>query len=170
MFENWEEDNFYAWLAGFWEGEGSLTKVNKKWDMTNRYVLRISQKQISVLESIQHYLGKGYIYGERPRINSHSPSGMSIPTFYITRTDDVLYVLDKIIPYLTFRKEYVQERFNLLKYHRENNFHSRHPFTREEKSIIKNCSKIKEIVKLFPDRSYGTLYNKKKHMEAELIK
>jgi hypothetical protein len=120
--------NFYAWLAGFWEGDGCLnvTYSRKRGDLVfcykneRKYGPYIVKKDVpkiqvvitstdrAVLEMIAKRTGLGKIYQQKNsgKIKSKKP----LYAWRIQNIEDVLLFLKKIEPYLQFRSEEVKEK------------------------------------------------------------
>jgi len=93
------EQTFWAWLAGFMDGDGyfQLTK-HKTPHAKNGYqwvpLIAITQKQISVLEFIKNQLGFGYI----------SKCKRKAPRLMITQRK-ARWLLPKVLPHLRVKRE-----------------------------------------------------------------
>lgn len=76
----------WNYIAGFFDGEGSITKNGKGYRIT------ISQTNFKVLNSIKNFLGFGNIFKEKKRKEHWKDSWV----FYIAKQDEVLLFLKKI--------------------------------------------------------------------------
>jgi len=106
--ENTQEVNreFLAWLAGFWEGEGSAI-IEKR-----RVRVRIAQVDRAPLDLIQKTLGVGKIR-EDDR-SGRNPKWKKVYTLDIGRKIESLEVLRLIFPFLKFRQKKIVEAINFL--------------------------------------------------------
>lgn len=82
-----QKENIIAYLAGFFDGEGSIT-IDKR----NRTHVRVSQNLREPLELFKEYYGGG-IYKDR--------AGFQL---VITKRIDVLFCLKQLEPYLIVKK------------------------------------------------------------------
>ena len=119
---------FFVWLAGFWEGEGCLniTHAHRKGSSVycykngrkyGPYIVKrdvrkiqvvISSTNKKVLEMIVKRTGLGRIYQQKNpgKIKAKKP----IYSWRIQKIEEVLLFLEKIKPYLQFRREEVEEK------------------------------------------------------------
>ena len=88
---------FWSWFAGFWEGEGSLTKNGR---------VSICQKDKTPLEFIQSKLGGSLNLRQR---KSNFPPHNPIWVWYVSLRRDVIKVAESMFPYLKFRQKKVLE-------------------------------------------------------------
>ena len=85
----------WEYIAGFFDGEGSLTHNGKSYRVT------IAQANFEVLELIHSYTHLGHIRKERKREAHWKESWV----YYIARQEDVLKFLLKVRPFLIVKKE-----------------------------------------------------------------
>jgi len=107
-----EDREFLAWLAGFWEGEGSLD-IKKRWSNSLYYLynITISQSDRLPLDLIQNnFAGMGKIEEQRRRNPKHKTGYKWV----VWRKLDVLKVLKLILPFLKFKQKKVKEAINFL--------------------------------------------------------
>jgi hypothetical protein len=108
-FEKIEPD-FWAWFAGFWEGEGYIIRQNVV--TTHRfnnklysypataYAFGVVQKDRHVLEYIQEKLG-GYI---------HKKSNSECYEWTIYRKEKIEQIARQMLPHLRFRRNHLLEK------------------------------------------------------------
>ena len=87
-----------AWLAGFWEGEGSIKGAKGGF-----FVLNASQVNREPLDKFQELCGFGKIYGPRP--NPGRPNSKPIHTFSVSSFEHVQQIVIFIWPYLSRRRK-----------------------------------------------------------------
>ena len=123
-----EDKVFNVWLAGFWEGEGSLSKFK------NQNVYRITLTQCIrnenvelIFERIKQKFGGNY-YKVIPPNKNHSPT----LRYHLDQRDDVINFIKTIYPYCRFRKRQIEDVLEYFKLHPRtmNNFHSKTKFQR----------------------------------------
>lgn len=88
----------WQYIAGFFDGEGSLTH-NKK-----GYRITISQTDKSVLQEIKYFSYCGKIFKNKKR----KPHWKDSWVFYIAKQEDILHFLLKIYPFLITKKSLVK--------------------------------------------------------------
>lgn len=101
---------FLAWLAGFWEGEGSFSLRESKYRHPR---LSINQGDRSPLDLIQKKLGVGKVY-EQNKGKAGRFSKKPIYKWDVWRRDDVIAVARAMLPFLKFRREVVQPKLEFL--------------------------------------------------------
>lgn len=126
---------FYVWLAGFWEGDGclNLTHVHRKGALVYCYKngkrygpytvkrdvpkiqVAITSTNRAVLEMIARKTGLGKVYREKGA-GKIKPT-KTLYSWRIQRADDVFLFLERIKPYLQFRRGEVERK--LRKFLRE---------------------------------------------------
>ena len=91
------------WITGFWEGEGSITRLNK---ISLRFT--VAQRDITPLLFIKKILKAGHIVGKN--------SKKDIFSYELNGTGRVLALLETILPYIRskFRKIKVKKMLLLL--------------------------------------------------------
>ncbi|RLG92145.1 MAG: hypothetical protein DRO36_02420 [Candidatus Hecatellales archaeon] len=126
---------FYIWLAGFWEGGGCLNVTFSHRKGENVYCLKsgkrygpytvkkdvkkiqvvISNTNREILEKIVEKTGLGKIYQQKKfrKIRLKKP----IYFWRIQRAEEVLLFLEKIKPYLQFRRVEVEEKLKSFMEH-----------------------------------------------------
>ena len=127
-----KEENFIWWIAGFWEGEGYFhVNFQKK-----SFRFGISQKRRKILDVICKFFGVGKVV-RKEKTNSFSPF---IYEYKVTKVKDIIYVVEKILPFLQFRKKEVQRKLEKLKdYHSKMVFPDLKRYTKKEIDfVIKN--------------------------------
>lgn len=87
-----------AWLAGFWEGEGSI-----KGSKTGSFVLNITQVDKEPLDKCVSILGFGVVYG--PLTYAYKPNSQPYYTFSVSTFERVQQVVILIWPYLSRRRK-----------------------------------------------------------------
>lgn len=124
-----EDKIFNAWLAGFWEGEGSLTKYKNK----NSYRITLTQclkdgRDVELcFNKIKQKFGGNYY-----KITSRKKNHSTVLRYHLDQRDDVINFIKKIYPYCQIRKKQVK---NVLEYFEtyprgKSNFHSKTKFQR----------------------------------------
>lgn len=116
-----EDREFLAWLAGFWEGEGTIS-IRKKESRSRKapiacahsgrlaICLAISQTDRLPLDFIQSRLGTGKIY-----VREHNnPRHKTAFVWVVSRKLDTLKVLRLIFPFLKFKHAKVRNAINHL--------------------------------------------------------
>ena len=115
--ENTQEEDreFLAWLAGFWEGEGTIS-IRKKESRSRKapiacahsgclaIYLAISQTDRLPLDLIQSRLGTGKIFVQE----HNNPRHKTTFVWVVSRKLDILKVLRLIFPFLKFKHEKVR--------------------------------------------------------------
>jgi hypothetical protein len=110
-----------SWIAGFWEGEGSLSIYdprNKK-ARTPKVCLTISQsgeRGKRVLEEISSKFGGiGHIYCSHGGFSRRKPSKWNpVYVLQVARLKDVLCFIQAILPYMQFRRDEVEPKLRIL--------------------------------------------------------
>jgi len=95
----------WSYIAGFFDGEGSLTISGK----THR--ITIPQTNELVLNSIQNFVGRGSVFPVKKRKIHWKDSWI----YCITKQEDVLYFLSNIESFLIVKKELVAQRMPIIK-------------------------------------------------------
>ncbi len=163
FFKEWSDEQFFSWLAGFWEGEGSLVfyPVNeeKGW-MTVSFSL--NQKERHILDAINHRLKMGKVHScvskFRTSKRSFKPNTV-IHRLMINGFKDTLYIIEKLLPHLTFRKNEVQEKLEKIKaYYKKSRHRS---WNDSELKILKESLSlpIRKQMSLLPDRTFQAIKN-----------
>lgn len=128
---------FLAWFAGFWEGEGSISR--------NR--LSIYQKEKTPLEIIQSKFGGNLNLRER---TTSFPPRNPIWVWDICHRKKLIEVLEAVSPFLKFRQDKVSKELEELKEREEKNPSRKPPHrsklraweTREEEFVRSNHGKM----------------------------
>ncbi|MCK4446860.1 MAG: hypothetical protein KAW56_07245 [Candidatus Marinimicrobia bacterium] len=119
-----EDKIFNAWLAGFWEGEGSLTKFKSKnvYRITLTQCIKDGRGVELCFNKIKQRFGGNY-YKIIPRKKNHSIT----LRYHLDQRDDVLNFIKTIYPYCQIRKKQIEDVLEYFKtHHRGNsNFHSK---------------------------------------------
>lgn len=84
----------WRYIAGFFDGEGTLTKVEK------RYRIYITQTNFGVLDAIRRFTGVGNV---RP-IKKRQPHWQDAWVYYIADKHRIRSFLDGVKPYLIVKK------------------------------------------------------------------
>jgi hypothetical protein len=108
-----EDKEKLAYIAGFFDGEGSIViRKHKKYKnkIYPQVILDFCQKDICVLLFIKNYLNCGHIYHIRKKGNSGEHWD-----YQITKKKDVFKVLSSLEPYLTIKKSKAQMVLNIYK-------------------------------------------------------
>ena len=108
-------DVFLAWLAGFFEGDGTiLCYVDKakgyKFKFRIRVIIKLSQKSKNVLEEIKKDLQLGNIILNR-RWNDNKWNSFDL---IIANQNDVLLLINFIKPYVRFKKNQLEIAIKIL--------------------------------------------------------
>jgi len=174
---------FLAWLAGFWEGEGSLLVKRYRRNKINgakvsietihrrenclklQCDLSIAQKDKTPLLLIQSKLG-GRIqkdYSSSPR-NRFSRSVIHV--WHLNKRKEIVELMENLLPFLKFRASGVIERLKRIEaWDKEVWYHARwEPW--EEKIIRESYDNLsdKELMKLLPRRTWRSVKNKRKKL------
>jgi hypothetical protein len=84
---------YWAWIAGFWEGEGGISYRYRQFSKRAEVIIHITQKDSSALEYIKKILHTGKIYKTRSgKFNCHK--------YLITKSALGRLFIKNIIPYL----------------------------------------------------------------------
>ena len=143
-----EDKIFDCWVAGFWEGEGSLSLTNK-----NRYVAQISQA-LDKDRDVEVIMNKiKDTYGGHIGIIKHGGKYKDLLQWRVSKGIDVINFIKRIYPYCQFRRFQLD---NFLIYVKENPQHFTKfvnmDFTKAKKLREEGLtySKIGEILNLPP--------------------
>jgi len=104
-------DTFYSYLAGFFDGEGSIhiriaTKKNKKGSHSNHIRMSISNNNRKVLKFLISGIGFGHITERRRKHKKRSGEKFKInPCSLIITGSKAKDLLKKILPFLIIKKE-----------------------------------------------------------------
>lgn len=126
------DKTFNSWLAGFWEGEGSICKKKARY----AYVVSIGQSLRSdrtikkLFEKIQKNFG-GYSYYER---------GTNIIKWQLTKRKDVINFIKAIYPYCHLRKKQLKKVLNN---------YEMHPIKSYKNVDIKNAERLRQKGKTY---------------------
>ena len=144
------EDTFNAWLAGFWEGEGSLVAKRPRIEIT-----QAGERGKKVLTLIQRELGFGKVYERKIDFEKH-PNWKRQFVFYVSGIDNVLNFVSRIKPYLKMRKEEVEEKYvKLLEFKKRK---MSRLWSEEEDAILRKFWDEKEkIKKMLPNRTLSAI-------------
>ena len=105
MFENWNDDQFAAWLAGFFDGEGCVYIPQ-----TPGIELSIANTNREVIEAIHRRLAIGIIMEV-----TFDQEGWKTKYHWRVRTYDEAYALLKIIrPYLTIKASKADQAIEII--------------------------------------------------------
>lgn len=98
MFDNWTDDQFAAWLAGFFDGEGCIYLGNKK---ATAFEVSVSNTNRQVIEGIFERVKVGYLM----EITFKNNDWNTKYTWRVRRFEDCNYVLNIMVPYLVIKKD-----------------------------------------------------------------
>ena len=139
------DNNFNIWIAGFWEGEGSIFQQKHR-----NYIITISQSINSkrtverLMEKIQKIYG-GYII----RVNFKNKNYKSQLQWRLYKREDVIRFINIIYPYCQIRKQNLKDALTYF----ENN-----PSLKIKKII--DLEKVKELFNIGKTREQiGKIFN-----------
>jgi len=95
------DTDFWSWLAGFWEGEGSFGMYGIEHRAHHRMIFSIPQTTSVPLEYIQQQVGFGKVRVRNRGNVRHKPCW----EYYVQNVVQCLKIIDGILPYLRFRQE-----------------------------------------------------------------
>ena len=100
------KDNFNAWVAGFWEGEGSIYKRKEGFGylLTITQTIRDGRTTEICMEKIQKKF-EGSIYTLKDKNENHN----TVMRWQLTNLGDVFYFLKTIYPYCQVRGKDVED-------------------------------------------------------------
>lgn len=127
----------WEYIAGFFDGEGSITSHGKNYRIT------IPQTNLEVLKAIKNFCGYGTVFEIKKR-KSHWKDAW---VFYIARQDDVQSFLERLRPLLVVKKASTERALEVLKVDNR---------TRKLKTAIQNRKKQQAIAL----RKHGMTYRK----------
>lgn len=136
---NWHtEEDFFRWFAGFWEGEGSFGIYSRELQGKRSLdvYFSITQTNETILNAIYGQLTLGRVY-KRKWIQSNWKTQWS---WAIGSIAPMIKVAEKMLPYLTFKKEMVGAKLSFLKKYKE--------ASRGEKQALRE-----RVTALFPKRN-----------------
>lgn len=105
------ENSFWAWFAGFWEGEGHFRVNYLKNPRWLKVEFAVSNTNPEPIRLVHEKLGVGHIGVEKSKNHSNWKPKYR---WGVCRRHDVLNVVRRILPFLTFRKNEVEEKLNFL--------------------------------------------------------
>ena len=114
-----EDKAFNSWLAGFWEGEGSLTKYKNK----NVYRITLTQsikddRDVELcFNKIKQRFG-GHFYKTAP--TNKNRQRYILLRYALDQRDDVINFIKTIYPYCQFRKKQIEDVLEFFKLHPPN--------------------------------------------------
>ena len=94
-----EEKYFIAWVAGFWEGEGSISKKKDK----QNYSISIAQNTVNK-STIDAFKRMKNIFGG----NYHFEKTRDMARYQIGKRKEVIKFVESILPYCIIRPEPLQ--------------------------------------------------------------
>ena len=117
-------DAYYAWIAGFFEGDGAiLCYVDKakgyKFVFRVRVIIKLSQKSNSTLNLIKEELQLGGVY-----LNRRKDSYLNYYDLIISSQEEVLTFINLIKPYLRFKTNQFEIALKILKLRKNINYTS----------------------------------------------
>jgi len=99
FFEAEVSEDFLAWFAGFWEGEGWI-RIDRR-----ILILAIGQTNKEVIESIKDHFNIGHVTTEiRPK------NRKTMYKWTITNGMNVIKLVKRMEPYMQFRKEHCKKK------------------------------------------------------------
>jgi len=106
-----ENNIFNAWLAGFWEGEGSLYKFTKQagYGVNIHQAIDNGKTVKFCMDKIKEKFG-----GHLIKVNSRTSKHKIQLKWQLYKREDVIYFLKTIYPYCQIRKKQIE---NVLKYY-----------------------------------------------------
>ena len=107
-----EDNNFNAWLAGFWEGEGSLTKFKNLKDVyriTITQTIRDDRTTAETMEKIKQIFGGNYYI-------SNDKKYRKLARYALDKQKNVLNFLEAIYPYCHIRKNDIKKALTSFHY------------------------------------------------------
>jgi len=112
--ENFEERDFCSWLAGFWEGEGCLTRPEGK----NGYRIGIVQA-IRKDRTVEYGMKKIHekFKGQLREFERKPPRRREYIRWYLAKREDVIYFLKAIYPYCQMRKGNIENALEYFENH-----------------------------------------------------
>jgi len=107
-----EDKMFDAWIAGFWEGEGSIYKRKEGFGylLTITQTIRDRRTTEICMEKIQKKF-KGSIYTIKDKNKNHN----TVMRWQLTNMGDVFYFLRTIYPYCHIRGKDVEDALRCFK-------------------------------------------------------
>jgi len=107
-----EDKLFNAWLAGFWEGEGYLSKFkgHTGYRVGICQAITDGRKVISCMKEIQEKF-EGHLY--RIKIEGRKDQ----IRWYLDQREGIIYFIKKIYPYCRFRKKQIRDVFEYYENH-----------------------------------------------------
>jgi len=94
----------WSYLAGFFDGEGSITHNGKGFRIT------IPQTNLEVIKKIQQFTKYGNVLSISKRKSHWKDSWI----YYIARQKDILFFLKRIFPHLVVKKSYTKQVIKTL--------------------------------------------------------
>ena len=130
----------WAYIAGFFDGEGCITIVMSSRRSGNVTTPRIyfAQKNLSVLDHISHILGFGRIYIKRP----NKPGRDETHRLQITVRADIRTFCEGVLPYVFLKKSQVMLMLEYLNLPHSNRW------SREWDGIIEQKLQYVERIKI----------------------
>jgi hypothetical protein len=125
LVKAWEDEEFWAWLAGFWEGEGSLNLYADKrgGNRTLRPLLTVSQSDRAPIDYIYERLRVGGVSldtqrGKRNYMKAENRVIEACKDCWIWQVQskrEVLEILQRMLPHLRFKADEVRQAITVLK-------------------------------------------------------
>jgi len=109
-----EDKIFNSWLAGFWEGEGSLYKLTKQTGYgVNIHQAIDNEKTVRFcMDKIKEKFG-GHLNKKAPRILKHKIQ----LRWQLYKREDIIYFLKTIYPYCKIRKKQIEDVLEYYEIH-----------------------------------------------------
>lgn len=166
--------DFWVWLAGFWEGDGSLAIYHRKLkngDPSITVGLVISQKRKRAVDVIHNELKDVYKsnLGNRVSYSGYGRTGMY--TWYVCDLFDVIRILENIVPHMRFRRREMEGKLRELKIFYDERI-KRHTFTKEQdRFILENYGKMrcKDISRAI-GKSTSSVYGRARLLGIKILK
>ena len=121
-----EDKIFNIWLAGFWEGEGSVSKFKNKncYRITLAQTIKEDREVELCFKMIKEKFGGNY-YKIKPTPKNKQSN--TLLRYHLDQRDDVINFIKTIYPYCQFRKNEIENAFKYFELHprKRDNFHSK---------------------------------------------
>ena len=146
-----EDNNFNAWLAGFWEGEGSAIKClrNTGYEITICQAIHEDRPVRLIMERIQKEFG-GLIL----KINSEKYR--TVIRWRLTKREDNIRFINTIYPYCQIRKKQLED----ILLHYKNNPRRGYNDFKIAKELRQEGKTYKEITKILGRKDIWRLLNR----------
>lgn len=129
-----KNNEFWSWLAGFWEGEGCLWFSYSRSRVSFESALNITQKSREPLDYIFRKTKVGFV---RETYNK----GRLYHVWNVRKKKDIIYIVERMLPYIIFRYKDLKKKLKLLK-ERQKIYESNLWSFKQEKFIRDNYKKM----------------------------